>query len=262
MVVSLWLCASRLNTCFTGGNVPSPLGCSAPWSMGTGSNSMPSLPGFGVLCLSRDCGIVGKRGSNAPAFGRDGAEVVFCLFPHTKEGWEPLAHSESKGVQPASEVSAFSDAVPLTPHFVCEARRLVHIDGPPRCLFPHSQSRGAQEIPLFPFSRKGVRAQGSPLWPVTGSPHLYKMYGCSTRPPPPPGCLHSELPGRLADMCPFGAAGEERHRGCTGPSSQAGLGFKQGKKLPYSFEDGNLSRLGVGFERDESNSLTPKRLSC
>ena len=53
-------------------------------------------------------------------------------------------------------------------------------------------------------------------------------------------------------MRPFGAAGEERHRGCIGPSSQAGLGLKQGKKLPYSFKDGNLSRLCVGFECDES----------
>ena len=198
------------------------------------------------VALSRDCGIVGKRGSNAPALGRDGAGVLFGLFPHTKEGRGPSAHSETEGVQPVSEASAFSDAFPLT-----EARRLVHHSGPPRCLFPHSHSQGAQEIPPFPFSRKVVRAQGSPLWPVTGSPHLYKMYGRGTHSSPAPGCSHIELPGRLVDMCPFGAAGEERHRGSAGPSLQAGLGLKQGKKLPYSFEDGNLSRLGVGFERDE-----------
>ena len=78
------------------------------------------------------------------------------------------------------------------------------------------------------------------------------MYGRGTRSSPAPGCSHCELPGRLADMCPFRAAGEERHRGSAGPSSQAGLGLKQGKKLPYSFKDGNLSRLGVGFKGDES----------
>ena len=190
-----------------------------------------------AVALGRDRGIVGKRGSNAPALGRDGAGVLFDLFPHTKEGRGPSAHSESEGVQPVSEASAFSDA---------------YHSGPPRCLFPHSHSQGAQEIPPFPFSRKGVRAQGSPLWPVSGSPHLYKMYGRGTRSSPAPGCSHSELPGRLADMCPFRAAGKERHRGSAGPSSQAGLGLKQGKKLPYSFKDGNLSRLGVGFECDES----------
>ena len=53
-------------------------------------------------------------------------------------------------------------------------------------------------------------------------------------------------------MRPFGVAGKERHRGRIGPSSQAGLGLKQGKKLPYSFKDSNLSRLGVGFKHDES----------
>ena len=78
------------------------------------------------------------------------------------------------------------------------------------------------------------------------------MYGCGTRSSPAPGCSHSELHGRLADMRPFGAAGEERHGSCIGPSLQARLGLKQGNKLPYSFEDGNLSRFGVGFERDES----------
>ena len=204
---------------------------------------MPSPPGFGVLCRpcqSLSAEIVGKRRSNTPALRRDGAGVLFCLFPHMKEGWWPSAHSESKSLP-------FRIAFPLTPHFVREAWRLV-----PRCLFPHSHSQGAQEIPPFPFSRKGIQEQGSPLWLVTGSPLLYKMYGCSTRSSPAPGSLHSELPGRLADTRPFGAAGEKRHRGCIGPSSQAGLGLKQGKKLLYSFKDGNLSHLGVGFQYDES----------
>ena len=62
-------------------------------------------------------------------------------------------------------------------------------------------------IPIHREHRKGVLAQVSPLWPVTGSPHLYKMYGRGTRSSPAPGCSHSELPGRLADMRPFRAAG-------------------------------------------------------
>ena len=212
------------------------------------------------VALGRYRGIVGKRGSNAPALGRDGAGVLFDLFPHTKEGQGPSAHSESEGVQPVSEASAFSDAFPLAPPFVREARRLVHHSGPPRCLFPHSHSQGAQEIPPFPFSRKGVRAQGSPLWPFSGSPHLYKMYGCGTCSSPAPGCSHSELPGQLADMCPFRAAGEERHGGSAGPSSQAGLGLKQGKGC--FIPSRTVTYLGLVLDSNVMRaSLTPKRLS-
>ena len=93
---------------------------------------------------------------------------AFFLIPKRDGGLRPILDLE--GVQPVSEASAFSDAFPLTPPFVREARRLV-----------------------LPFSRKGVRAQGSPLWPVTGSPHLYKMYGRGTPSSPASGCLHSEL---------------------------------------------------------------------
>ena len=52
-------------------------------------------------------------------------------------------------------------------------------------------------------------------------------------------------------MHPFRVACQGQHKGCVVPSSQAGLSLKQGKKLFYSFKDGNLSRLGVGFDRDE-----------
>ena len=88
---------------------PVSLGAQHPGSMDTVSNSMPSPPVSGIVptvlrdaaerpvALGRDRGIVGKRGSNAPALGRDGAGVLFDLFPHTKEGHGPSAHSESEG---------------------------------------------------------------------------------------------------------------------------------------------------------------------
>ncbi len=85
-------------------------------------------------------------GNNMPALGSDRTGVLFNLFPVSKERWGSSAYPESQEVQSSFKASAVPYALSFNPFSFHQTRGLVHNSGSPRCLFPHSNSQGPQEV--------------------------------------------------------------------------------------------------------------------
>lgn len=203
-----------------------------------------------------------KRSNNTPALRIDRAGVLFNLFPDSKKRWGSLAHSEPQEVQSSFEATALPYALSFNPFNFHQTRGLVHNSGSPRCLFPHPNSQGSQEVPQVLLSGKRLRVRVcSPLRSLIGSPHLHQMYGCSTHSSSSPGPTCCQLPGRLGNLLSYRAAGQEQHKGGPSPLAEIGADSEQQKELSHPHKGSDIPRLEFEFDYNESISDSTEAVS-
>ncbi len=202
-----------------------------------------------------------KIGNNMPAIGSDRTGVLFNLFPVSKERWGSSAYPESQEVQSSFKASALPYALSFNPFSFHQTRGLVHNSGSPRCLFPHPNSQGPQEVPQILLSGQCLRVQCSPLRSVIGSPHLHQMYECGTHSSSSPGTTYCQLPGRLGNLLSYRAAGQEQHKGGPSPLAEIGVDSEQQKVLSHSHKGGDIPSLEFEFDYNESISDSSEAVS-
>ncbi len=113
-----------------------------------------------------------KRSNFKGALRRRADWILFNLFHSAKKRWRSSSRSRPQGTQPILESSSIQNDPYKDCNAVHKCRRMVHISGSKRCLFPCSNLPRAQALPLLCFPRPSLSVQGSTIWPVISTKNL------------------------------------------------------------------------------------------
>lgn len=226
----------------------------APPTVFKGQNDYCQRPTIGARIEGRGASSFAKRSNHKGALQRTANWVLFNLLHNPKKrGWSS-SHSGSQAPQSVLKNSSIQNDSYKDGNASHTRRRMVHVPGFKRRLFPCSNLSRAQAFSPLCFSRPGLSVPGSAVRPVFGTESFYSGDLSCLSSPSAAGYQNPAISGRLVNLCSLSRAGGQEHRGGTSSHSVPGVHSELEEEQPPASTAGEIP--GAIFQLQDNGSMS------